>query len=160
MMKRAFLLIMSSALLATPAWAQEPIATSFDELKGRIRLGETLFITDTRGTTIEGKLSGLSASSLDIRLGRNQAAPPLRLAESDVNNIIVVRHDRLWDRPLIALAIGAGIGTAFELADGAGNQTFQGGGVVGLASLCAVVALVFDLVNKDKVTVYVKKSRI
>jgi hypothetical protein len=152
--------MISSALLVTSARAQEPIATSFDEMKGRIRLGETLFITDTRGTTIEGKLSALSALSQDIRLGRNQAAPPLRLAESDINNIIVVRHDKLWDRPLIALAIGAGIGTALELADGGGNQKFQGGGVVGLASLCAVVGLVFDFVNRDTVTVYVQKSRI
>ena len=87
-------------------------------------------------------------------------APPLRLAESDINNVIVVRHDKLWDRPLVALAIGAGIGTALELADGGGNQKFQGGGVVGLASLCAVVGLVFDFVNRDTVTVYVQKSRI
>jgi hypothetical protein len=159
-MKRAFFLIISSALLATPAWAQDPIAASFDELKGRIRLGETLFITDTRGTTIEGKLLTIAGPSLDIRLGRNEATPPLRLTESDVNNIVVVRHDRLWDRPLIAFAIGAGIAAVIEAANSRGIQKFQGGAVVGLGTLSALVGLTFDLFNKEKVTVYVQKSKI
>lgn len=159
-MKRAFLLIISSALLVSPAWAQEPIATSFDEMKGRIRLGETLFITDTRGTTIEGKLLTLAGSSIDIRLGRNQAAPPLRLSESDINNIYVVRRDRLWDGPLIGFAIGAGIAAVIEAANSRGIQKFQGGSIVGLGSLCALVGLTFDLFNKAKVTVYVQRSKI
>ena len=96
-MKRLLLLLISSVIVATPAWAQEPIATSFGELQGKIRLGETLFITDNRGTTIKGKLSGLDAASLLVRLGRNEAAPPLRLSESNVNNCISVPILR-WSR--------------------------------------------------------------
>jgi hypothetical protein len=158
-LKRTLFLAIWSALLVSPASAQQPIATSFNELQGEIRLGETLFITDSRGTTLEGKLSALTAASLDIRLGRDSATPPLRLTESDVNNIIVVRHDRLWDRPLIALAIGAGIAAVIEAANSRGIQKFQGGAVVGLGSLCALVGLTFDLFNKDKVTVYVQQPK-
>jgi len=156
---RAFLLVIASALLATPGWAQEPIATSFGELQGKIRLGQTLFITDNRGTTIEGKLSGLDAASLHVRLGRNEAAPPLRLSESDVNNIVIVRRDRWWDGPLIGFAIGAGTAAVIEAANSRGIQKFQGGSIVGFGNLCALVGLTFDLLNKDKVTVYVQPSR-
>ena len=144
-----------SALFASPAAAQQ-IASSFGELQGRITPGETLFITDTRGTTIEGKLLTLAASSLDIRLGRNDAAPPLRLTHSDVNNIYVVRQDRLWNGPLIGFAIGAGIAAVVEAANSGGSAKFQGGGVVGLGSLCALIGLTFDLFNKEKLTVYVQ----
>ena len=159
MIARAFLLVISSALLVSPARAQEPIASSFGELQGKIRLGQTLFITDNRGTTIEGKLSGLDAASLHVRLGRNEAAPPLRLSESDVNNIVIVRRDRWWDGPLIGLAIGAGTAAIIEATQARGIQKFQGGSIVGFGNLCALVGLTFDLFNKDQVTVYVQKSR-
>jgi hypothetical protein len=155
MMKRTVFVVMWSALLATFASAQE-IAGSFDELRARIRFDETLFITDTRGTTIEGRLLTVAGSSMDVRLGRNEATPPLRLSESDVNNIYVVRRDRLWNGPLIGFAIGAGIAAIIEGINTKGVQKFQGGAVVGLGSLCALVGLTFDLFNKEKVTVYVQ----
>lgn len=147
-------------LSARTGAAQQPIAASFDELQGRIRLGETLFITDNRGTTIEGKLSGIAGPSLDIRLGRNRATPPLRLSESDVNNIIVVRRDRLWNGPLIGFVAGAGTAAVIEMINSRGIQKFQGGSVVALGNLSAIIGLVFDLFNQEKVTVYVQKPRI
>ena len=157
-MKRAFAAAIGCALFASPAAAQQ-IASSFDELQGRIRLGETLFVTDTRGTTIEGKLLTLAPSSLEIRLGRNEATPSLRLTQPDVNNIYVVRRDRLWNGPLIGFAIGAGIAAVIEAANSRGSAKFQGGSVVGLGSLCALVGLAFDVFDKEKVTVYVQAPR-
>ena len=158
-MKRALVLAIWSALLASPAPAQEAIATSFDELKGQIRLGETLFITDTRGTMVKGDLLTIAASSLDVRIGRNEANPPLRFTEADVNNIYVVRRDRLWDGPLVGFAIGAGIAAVVEAANSRGIQKFQGGSIVALGNLCALIGFTFDIFNKDKVTVYVQKSK-
>jgi hypothetical protein len=158
-MTRLLLLVLSSTMLVTPARAQEPIASSFGELQGTINLGQTLFITDNRGTTIEGKLSGLDAASLHVRLGRNEANPPLRLSESDVNNIVIVRRDRWWDGPLLGFAIGAGTAAIIEAAQSRGIQKFQGGSIVGFGNLCALVGLTFDLLNKDRVTVYVQPSR-
>lgn len=159
MLKAALLFAMWSTLLVSPVLAQEPIATSFEELRGRIRFGETLFITDTRGTTIEGRLFTIAGSSMDVRLGRDEAPPPLRLSESDVNNIVVVRRDRLWNGPLIGFAIGAGVAAVIEAANSRGPQKFQGGPVLGLGNLCALVGLTFDVLNKDKVTVYVQPVR-
>lgn len=157
-MKRALLLVFLSTLFVAPARAQEPIASSFGELQGKINLGQTLFITDNRGTTIEGKLSGLDVASLHVRLGRNEANPPLRFSESDVNNIVIVRRDRWWDGPLIGFAIGAGTAAIIEAAQSRGIQKFQGGSIVGFGNLCALVGLTFDLFNKDRVTVYVQPA--
>ena len=144
------------ALVAATAAAQE-IATSFDELQGRIEAGQTLFITDTQGTTIEGRLVTLSGSSLDVRLGHSEAALPLRLTEADVNNVYIVRRDRWWNGPLIGFAIGAGTAAVVEAINSRGSQKFQGGSLVGLGNLCALVGLTFDVLNKEKVTVYVQK---
>lgn len=155
-MKKALHLAIWVTVLAAPASAQE-IATSFDELQGRIKMGQTLFITDTRGTTIEGRLLTLSASSLDVQLGRNEAAPHVRLTEADVNNVYIVRRDRWWNSPLIGFAIGAGIAAVVEAINSRGSQKFQGGSLVGLGNLCALVGFTFDVLNKDKVTVYVQK---
>ena len=157
-MKTIVLLVLSSVLLATTASAQE-IVESFAELRTRIRFDETLFITDNRGITIEGRLLSVTGSSMDVRLGRNDATAPLRLSESDVNNIYVVRRDPLWNGPLIGFAIGAGIAAVVEGVNTKGSQKFQGGAVIGLGSLCALVGLTFDLFNREKVTVYVHAPR-
>lgn len=157
-MTRTVVLLMSCVLLASSASAQE-IAGSFAELRTRIRFGETLFITDNRGATIEGRLLTVAGSSMDVRLGRNEGTPPLRLSESDVNNIYVVRRDPLWNGPLIGFAIGAGLAAVVEGINTKGTQKFQGGSVIGLGSLCALVGLTFDLFNKEKITVYVQTPR-
>jgi len=96
---------------------------------------------------------------LQVRLGRNEAAPPLRLSESNVNNIVIVRRDRWWDGPLIGFAIGGGTAALIEAAQSRGIQKFQGGSIVGFGNLCALVGLTFDLLNKDKVTVYVQPGK-
>lgn len=51
-------------LLAAPARAQQ-VATSFEELRNLVKQGDTIYVTDTRGATIKGKLAGLSTSSLE-----------------------------------------------------------------------------------------------
>ena len=145
-------------LSARPGGAQEPIAGSFDELQGCIRLGEKLVLTDVRGATLEGRLSRLAGPSMDIRIGRNRAAP-MQVSESEINNIVVIRRDRIWDGPLIGFAVGAGTAGVIELITSRGSQKFQGGSLVGLGNLSAIVGLVFDLLNKEKVTVYVQKPR-
>ena len=157
-MKKTLLAMAWSASLASAASAQG-IATSFDELSSRVMTGETLFVTDNRGTTIVGKLSRFDGTSMDIRFDSNRSTPGMRVAESDVNNIFVVRRDRLWDGPLIGFAAGAGTAAIVEAINSRGAQKFQGGSVVALGNLSAIVGLVVDLFNKEKVTVYVQKPR-
>ena len=157
--RSAIVAIVLVLLSARPGGAQEPIAISFDDLQGRIRLGEKLVLTDVRGATLEGRLLRLAGPSIDIRIGRNRAAPPRQVSESEINNIVVIRRDRIWDGPLIGFAVGAGTAGVVELINSRGSQKFQGGSLVGLGNLSALVGLVFDLLNKEKVTVYVQKPR-
>ena len=145
-------------LSARPVCAQQPIAGSFDELQGRIRFGETLVLTDLRGTTVEGRLLRIAGSSLDIRMGGDRT-PPMQVSESEINNIVVIRRDRIWDGPLIGFAVGAGTAGLIESINSRGGQKFQGGSLVALGNLSAIVGVVFDLLNKEKVTVYVQKPR-
>jgi len=152
----AILLVLSSA---RTGGAQQRFAASFDELQGRIRLGEMLVLTDVRGATLEGRLSRLAGPSMDIRIGRNRGAPPMHVSEAEINNIVVIRRDRIWDGPLIGFAVGAGTAGVIESINSRGSQKFQGGSLVGLGNLSAIVGLVFDLLNKEKVTVYVQKPR-
>jgi hypothetical protein len=76
-----------------------------------------------------------------------------------VNNIVVVHRDRWWDGPVIGFAIGGGTAAVIEAAQSRGIQKFQGGSIVGFGNLCALIGLTFDLLNKDKVTVYVQPGK-
>jgi len=137
------------------AGAQE-VATSFDQLAGQLKPGAALVVTDTRGTTFKGKLVGLAGSSLDLTVGNDRFTPSLRILESDVNNVVTTRADRLWDGPLIGFAIGVGVATLVELATSNEYSKFQGGSVVGLGVFGMATGFGIDLFNRQKVVVYVR----
>ena len=147
----------ASCVLALPRLAgAQQIATSFDDLTTRVRPGETLIVTDTRGATVEGKLVRLTGSSLDMTIGRNRYTPPLSIPASNINNIVATRADKLWNGPLLGLAIGAGVGLLAELGAQNDHQKFQGGGAVGLGALSMATGFVIDLFNRPKTVVYVR----
>ena len=147
----------SVALLAPQSIRAEQVTSSFDDLANRIRLGETIYVTDSAGTTIKGKLGSLSGSSVDIRIQRDRFAPPLRVPQADVNNIAVKRFDPIWNGTLIGLAIGAGAGVIIELGGRTQYQKFSGSGAISLGSLTMITGLLVDIFNREKVTVYVQR---
>ena len=55
-------------LLPTFAGAQEPVK-SFDQLNTRLRVGDTIWVTDAQGREITGKIRDLSATSLLLDAG-------------------------------------------------------------------------------------------
>ncbi len=139
-------------LLGVPVRAQD-VATSFEELRDRIKPGETIYITDIRGATSKGRLVGLSASSLQVRIGSNTSAP-VGLLEGDVNNIVVERFDSLRNGMLAGFVAGAapvaliGLGASASAGEVAGVAAGYGG--IGL-----LIGLLVDILNKDKTTIYV-----
>jgi hypothetical protein len=150
-------LVCAACVVALPRLAAaQQVATSFDELTSRVRAGETLIVTDTRGATVKGKLLRLAGSSLDMTIGRNSSTPPLSIPAADINNIVTRRADRLWDGPLIGLAVGVGSGLVIEFATQNEYQKFQGGGLVGLGVFSMATGLVIDLFNRPKTLVYVR----
>ncbi len=116
--------------LAVPADAQ-PVARSFQELRGLVSPGDTIYVTDARGTTVKGLLVDLSDSSVVFRSRRNSSARLLRLPERDVNNIRVQRSDPWWNGPLIGLATGAIPGLLIELGGRSEYREVQRGGSPG-----------------------------
>jgi len=151
------LVIMLAAMalvLAAPVRAQQ-VATSFGALQGLVEPGETIYVTDTRGVTTKGKLVGLFASSLEVGVEGDGFASPLRLAERDVNNVVAQRFDSLWNGPLIGLAAGAVPGLLIELAGRTEYEKFSGRGALGLGVIGLITGLLIDVLNGEKVTVYV-----
>jgi hypothetical protein len=143
-------------LVPAPTCAQQ-VATSFGELKGQLRLGESVSVTDSAGRPIKGRLAALTDAALEIRFGRDSSMPPLRMSEADVNNIVVERFDPVWNGALIGLAIGAGTGTLLELGGRTEYQKFSGSGAISLGSISLLTGLMIDIFNKEKVTVYVHR---
>jgi hypothetical protein len=77
------------------------------------------------------------------------------MTEADVNNIIVKRVDSVWNGPLIGFAVGAASGVLIELAGRTQYEKFSGGAAVGLGSISLLTGLLIDILNKERVTVYV-----
>ena len=136
----------------SPAHAQQ-VASSFDELRRLVTVGETVHVTNTNGTKARGRIVGLAESSLDVIVGSDEAV--LRFAERDVNNIVAERRDSIWNGPLIGMAVGAGAGLIIELGAKTEYQSFNGGGAIGLGTVGFLIGLSIDAVNRQKVMVYV-----
>jgi len=97
--------------LVGPASAQD-IATSFDQLRGQLKSGQTIIVKGTNGRTARGKLGQLSPTEIEILVretdldGREVFKPRPRLAEKDVQEIEIERPDSLLNGTLIGLAAG------------------------------------------------------
>ena len=50
---------------AGAAWAQ-PAVSSFDQLAAKVKVGDTVYVTDATGLEYKGRISDLSASSLAL----------------------------------------------------------------------------------------------
>lgn len=150
-----FLLVGSIVLLLAAPLRAQHVATSFGELRGLIESGETVYVTDTKGATTKGKLVGLFASSLEVRVGRDGSRPLVRLSERDVNNVVAERSDPLWNGPLFGLATGAVPGLLIELAGRGEYEKFSGRGAIGLGGIGLISGLLIDVLNREEVTVYV-----
>ena len=103
------------ALLPRAVHAQAA-STSFDELRSRLKPGDTVYVSDMDGRLTRGKLGELSASSLELLVpekradGRDVLVPKPRLSERDIREIQLERHDPIINGVLIGLGAGAASG--------------------------------------------------
>jgi hypothetical protein len=94
-------------LLAAPGEAQPP-ASSFDQLQGRVAVGETLWVTDVDGRETRGQLAQLTPTGLTLN-GRGT-----KLFEATAVSLIRHRQrDSLKNGALIGLAAGGGMAVAW-----------------------------------------------
>ena len=98
----ALTVVMTLTLVLAPvaATAQEPVK-SFDQLNTRLKVGDTIWVTDAQGREVKGKIQGLGAASLTL-----EARTPLSFAASDVRVIQERRPDSVKNGGLWGLGVG------------------------------------------------------
>jgi hypothetical protein len=101
-------------LAAAHGAGAQTVATSFPELQGLVRRGNTIHVTDASGKRTKGKLGELSPSTLELLVykrgydGTEALVPQARLSEGEVRQILVERRDAPWRGTLIGLAAVGG----------------------------------------------------
>ena len=106
------ILAAGAALLLLPvlAGAQEPVK-SFDQLNTRLKVGDTIYVTDAQGRETKGKIRDLGPSALTLDSGT------AAIVQADAVRLIVERKPRPIGRgALWGLGIGAAAGLALGVA--------------------------------------------
>jgi hypothetical protein len=143
---------------ANPGSAQDlnqrsPTTPSFAAVKARVTLGDVVYLTDTSGATIKGKLAELTDDAVRVM----SKAEVRTVAAADVRRIQWQQPDSPFTGVLIGAAVGAIPGVYWLLADP--NEC---GGMCpeeyALIAVGAVAGGVIDHVIKRKVTVYTSSS--
>lgn len=152
-----FLLGSAKALVAQPAGQSrpEPVARSFTELKSRIKPGATIFITDSAGREVSGRLSELSDTSLNLLLADKRQA----FMQADVGLVRQRQPDSLWNGLLIGMAAGVTPAVYWWVADPneCGNSVCMDDLTIGVVE-GALIGLAIDAAIKRKVVVYRSQS--
>ncbi len=152
--------LMVAALLATtaPASAQES-ASSFAALAGRIRVGQVIWVTDTTGRELRGRLERLSTDELVLKTtGVDTFAAP------DVRRIRARDRDSLKNGALIGLGVGGAMGSAWcigAIADDSGDIDARAECAEGFTvfpGLGALIGLAVDAVIPGRMRVVYQTS--
>lgn len=143
---------------ATAASAQES-AASFDTLAERIQVGQVIWVTDTRGREVRGRLERLSSDGLVLRTNDLEM-----FGTPDVRRVRARDRDSLRNGTLVGLAIGGGIGTAWcigAIADDSGDINAGvecAEGFTVFPGLGALVGLIVDAAIPGKMRVVYQAS--
>lgn len=93
---------LTTLLLPAVLWAQEPVRR-FDELNTRLKVGDQVLLTDTKGQVHRGRILVISPSALTL------GDPARRTVEAaDVQRVEQRERDSLKNGALIGLVSGAG----------------------------------------------------
>jgi hypothetical protein len=98
------------AMTAAPALAQEK-ATTLDQLRVIVGRGDTVKVTDVDGHEMKGKIEGLSASELALRVGDSER----KLKESEIWTVRARKDDSLADGAWTGFALGGALGLVVGL---------------------------------------------
>ena len=98
--------LLTAFLMLSPQPATAQQAHSFEQLQVLVKPGDRIFITDSNLRVTEGRVVGLSRSSLSLRT----KTATTDWAESDVMQIRQWRHDSLKNGAIIGTSVGFGLG--------------------------------------------------
>jgi hypothetical protein len=148
-----------AGFLATAAVASaQESAGSFDALAGSIQVGQRIWVTDTTGREVRGRLERLSSDGLVLKARRLET-----FAAADVRRVRARARDPLKNGMLIGLGIGGGMGTAWcigAIADDSGDIDARvecAEGFTVFPGLGALIGLAVDAVIPGKVRVVYRR---
>ena len=112
--------VLATVLVAVSvrAAAQEPVK-SFDQLNTRLKVGDTVYVTDAQGREIKGKIHSLSPDALTLGTDGSRT-----FAARDVSAIRERQRDSLKNGALIGLGVGGGLAlvACLSFAEGSGDS--------------------------------------
>lgn len=136
--------------------AQE-VAASFDELRFKVKAGDTVYITEDSGKSEQkGRILVLSASSVAVSIGGVRRD----LVESNVSRIRQRLPDSRKNGALIGFLVGAAANTALATTLASPSGSCSGGCIAGTVlfggGLGALAGLGIDAVIQGKNDIYLK----
>lgn len=140
-------------LLPGVSAAQDPVK-SFDQLDTRLKVGDTVWVTDAQGREVKGKIQSLSADALALTAG-----DPRTFAARDVSIIRDRQRDSLKNGTLIGLAIGGGLaavwctGAAVDDSPSVSAGTECAEGLIAFGGLGTLLGLGLDAAIPGKMRV-------
>jgi hypothetical protein len=153
-----FLMVAAFLAAAAGASAQES-ASSFAALGARIRIGQVIWVTDTTGREVRGRLERLSTDELVLKAtGVDTFAAP------DIRRVRARDRDSLENGTLIGLGVGGAMGSAWcigAIADDSGDIDARvecAEGFTVFPGLGALIGLVVDAVIPGKMRVVYQAS--
>ena len=152
------LVIAAFVVTAAPVSAQEA-ATSFDALAGRIQVGERIWVTDTTGREVRGRLERFSSNGLVLKAKGLET-----FVAADVRRVRVRDRDSLKNGTLIGLGVGGAMATAWcigAVADDSGEINARvecAEGFTVFPGLGALIGLAVDALTPGKVRVVYQAS--
>jgi hypothetical protein len=144
----------TAGVAAAQAPDQQPMTTSsLTVMKSRVPVGDVVYVTDTAGHTIKGKLAAVTddAVQVDVRADRRN------VATTDIRRIQWQQRDSPLTGVLIGAAVGAVPGLYWLVAD-PNECTGLCPEEYAFIAVGAVVGGVIDHVIKRRVTVYTAEA--
>ena len=151
------LAFLALTMLMTSSASAQAVATSFEELRLKVKAGDTVFVTDDSGTSErEARILDLTSSLLTVSIGGVRD----ELVESKVKRIRQRLPDSRKNGALIGFLVGAAGITSLAMAMASPSGSCTGGCVAGNVlyggGIGALVGLGIDALIQGRKDVYVR----
>jgi hypothetical protein len=141
------------ALAPSQAFAQSP-AHNLDELRLKVKVGDTIYVTDESGRERSGRIDDLSPTVLTVSFGGMRRELP----ESSILRIRKRQSDSLWTGGAIGAGIGLALGvTAATFSEECShNKASSGciGPVLSMTGLATGVGIGVDALIQGRKVIY------
>lgn len=128
----------------------QPVAGNFEQLRAKVRNGETIYLTDDAGGEMKATVLGVSPSALSLAVdGSAREFGPDR-----VRTIRKRYNDPVWQGALIGAIVGISPGLAYCAGRSDGACSGTGGAFLSMGALGAGIGIGIDALIQGKKRIY------